>query len=389
MRNVSRDEQHAIGKALERTRKANLSFRMDLALLPATPLNRSMNQGSIRRGATPVRAPTVGVVPERLSCAFEVSYIGAKRVVTVFNGRNRYATGREVLAARLLADHGECVLHGRNGKCIGVLRDPLIAERPPVTGRRVQWSRNPADTVEGERRMLASVSPAQRRIKMARHAGSQSPTYSPHQCPNDCRGLRDGQPWALAKGAVPPTEHEHHPVCKYAPAWAATLAPAETSEVLYDLELSTVARPAEPSEVQEAALAEKTTGMRQVTVAGRVYAVLSAVDAKRASLEARGEAPDAIDRAISTGSDIDFSGEDTGPDLDPDIDAQLDGESDTADLVRAPVITTGPSTEADRESWPTLDATGYSSVAEQNRKRAEVTARDYLARSPNPGPHGA
>lgn len=362
VRPVTRDEQHAIGKALERTRKTSQSFRMELALLPATPLQRrSASSLSMRRGA-PTRPTTTTI--ERIECAFEVAYVGAKRVVTVFHGKLRYATGREVLSARLLADHGECVLHGRNGKCIGVLRDPLIQERPPQTGRRVQWSRNPDDAIEGERRMLSSVSPMQRRIKRARHAGAQKPTYSPAQCPNDCRGLREGAPWALAKGTKPPAEDEHHPVCKFAAAWAATLTPIETTDVLYDLELSTVARPAMPNEIEEAADNERKTGMRQLTVAGRLYAVLSASEAARAALEARGEEPDAIDRAIGTDATID-----------------LDAEPDGSDLVVTPPITQGLSNEAERASWPNIDR--LQPTSELYRQRAEVTARDYLAR-PSP-----
>lgn len=366
VRPVTREEQHAIGRALERTRKTNTSFRMELALLPATPLQRrSASALSTRRGA-PSRTTAARV--ERMDCAFEVSFVGQKRVVTVFNGKLRYATGREVLAARLLADHGECVLHGRNGKCIGVLRDPLIQERPPVTGRRVQWSRNPADAVEGERKMLSSVSPMQRRVRRARHAGSQKPTYSPAQCPNDCRGLRDGAPWALAKGARPPTEDEHHPVCKFAAAWAATLTPLETTDVLYDLELATVARPALPNEIEEATETERRTGVRQVTIAGRLYAVLSAPEAERAALEARGESPDAIDRAIGDGSDID-----------------LDGEPDDAELVTTPPIGQAPSNESERASWPVFDRL---TPAGSERPRSEVSARDYLAR-PAPEAIGA
>lgn len=376
IRPVTRDEQHAIGRALERTRKTNQSFRMELPLLPAIPLNRRTTAAqSMRRGGAPARLP--GVPVPRLDCAFEVSYVGHKRVVTVFTGKLRYATGREVLAARLLADHGECVMHGRNGKCIGVLRDPLIQDRPPVTGRRVQWSRNPSDAIEGERQMLASVSPMQRRIKRARHSGSQRPTYSPAQCPNDCRGLRDGQPWALAKGAKPPTDDEHHPVCKFASAWASTLTPVETTDVLYDLETARVARPAMPSEIEEAAVTEARTGMRQVTVSGRIYAVLPAPEAARAALEARGEEPDAIDRAIATGADLDFDA--------PDDASALDEERDDADLVRTPPITESLSNESARSEWPRLDELVPAGRA---RLRGDVTASDYLAR-PAPEPHGA
>lgn len=352
---------------------------MELPLLPAIPLNRKT--GALHAGRRMLPGPTVrnSLTIPRLDCAFEVSFVGAKRVVTVFTGKLRYATGREVLAARLLANHGECVLHGRNGKCIGVLRDPLIQERPPMTGRRVQWSRNPADAIEGERRMAQSVSPMQRRVQRARHSGSQKPTYSPAQCPNDCRGLRDGSPWALAKTARPPTDDEHHPVCKFAAAWAATLSPVETTDVLYDLELAVVKRAAMPNEIEEAAENAARTGMRQVTVAGRLYAILSAEEAERARLEAHGEEPDAIDAAIRKGTDIDFDGRrstDIG-DLD-NIDDPA--EPDDAHLTRTPPISDAPSTAAERESWPTL---GDLQSPEHRRPRAEVTARDYLAR-PNP-----
>lgn len=339
---------------------------MDVPLLPAAPLQRrNASSHSIRRGALPqVPKQNAG----RIALAFEVTFVGSKRVVTVFHGKLRYATGREVLAARLLADHGECVLHGRNGKCISVLRDPLIRERPPVTGRRVQWSRNPADAIEGERRMLASVSSVQRRVRHARHAGAQNPMYSPAQCPNDCRGLRDGMAWALAKGAKPPTDGEHHPVCKFAAAWAATLVPIETTDVLYDLELSTVERAALPSEIEEAAENERKIGMRNVTVAGRLFAVMSAAEAERAALEARGEEPDAIDTAIGTGAVID-----------------LDGEPEGDELVMTSTANSGPSTESDRDQWPTIDPLTSSDVS---RQRADVTARDYLAR-PSPEVNGA
>lgn len=371
-RPVTRDEQHAIGKALERTRRTNQSFRLELPLLPAVSLQRRP-MGALsaaRRPGAAVRTQTSTI--ERLDCAFEVTFVGQKRVVTVFNGRFRYATGREVLAARLLADHGECVLHGRNGKCIGVLRDPLIQERPPVTGRRVQWSRNPADAVEGERSMLASVSPMQRRIRHARHPGSQKPVYSPAQCPNDCRGIRAGQAWALAKDARPPSADEHHPVCKFAASWAQTLAPAETTEVLYDLELSTVARSAMPSEIQEAAATEARTGMRQVTVAGRVYAVLSRADADKAALEARGEETgDPLDEAIDSGADIDMT-------------LGLDTESDS-ELVQTPPLQQGPSSATDRASWPKLDEV---QPYDRQRPLTRVTASDYLAR-PSPETNGA
>jgi hypothetical protein len=144
--------------------------------------------------------------------------------------------------------------------------------------------------------------------------------------------------------------------------------PIETTEVLYDLELSTVARVAMPNEIEEAAQSEQKLGMRQVTVMGRVYGVMPAAEAARAALEARGEEPDAIDRAIGTDADID-----------------LDSESDSADLVVTPPIQSGPSTSDDRAEWPSLEEL---TSPEAHRQRAHVTARDYLAR-PSPEASGA
>lgn len=44
---------------------------------------------------------------------------------TFVNG-NRYVKGRDVLRARILEKHGECILQGPNGKQICVLRDPRV-----------------------------------------------------------------------------------------------------------------------------------------------------------------------------------------------------------------------------------------------------------------------
>lgn len=116
--------------------------------------------------------------------------------------------------------------------------------------------------------------------------------YSPDNCPNNCRGRKGGQAWSLAKDAIPPTEHQHHPVCQYARAWNATLSLPETTSVLYDLELGRVARSAMPEEIAEADAAERTTTMRNITVAGRLFAVLNRGDADLAEREARGEEPE-------------------------------------------------------------------------------------------------
>ncbi len=357
-RAVSREEQHAISKALEQSSKIRQSFRADLPLL-------SLN-GNGRR----TMAARRGVATPKLEAAFEITYVGEKRVVTVWDGPRRYATGREVLAARLLADHGECVLHGRNGKCIGVLRDPFILQREPQTGSRVQWSRNPADPrkSEAQRSELTEsmrderVSSVKRRKRASIHR-TRKELYSPAQCPNDCRGFRGGQAWKIGEKATPPTEQEHHPFCVHASAWNSTLETVKTTEVLYDLETSQAKRPAVPSEIEEADANEKRTGMRQVTVAGRVYAVLSPADAALAAREARGE----VDGdAISLGPD---DGED---------DIEDDADDATAEAEGAHVVPGARATPGDRGSWPTLDQLSPRPMLRQQG----VAARDYLSRTP-------
>jgi hypothetical protein len=281
-RPVTRQEQQAISRALERSRSIQQSFRLSIPLLDVQHSGRSQHRA--RMPAVRALAPSL-VPPAKLDCEFEVSIVGKERVVTVYSGKLRYSTGREVLAARLLADHGECVLHGRNGKCMAVLRDPLIAERVPVQGRRVQFSRNPGDE-QAAVDLAASVASVNQRVK---RSGKQGPIYSPDQCPNDCRGRRGGGEWAIAKGTTPPADDEHHPVCKFAPAWAATLSQTSTRAVLYDLELGVVAREAVESEVLEAQQARSLTGIGQVTVQGRLYAVLSSEEGDQASREAHGD----------------------------------------------------------------------------------------------------
>ena len=363
-RPVTREEQHAISKALERSVKIKQSFRAELPILPLNANGRK------------TMSPRRGVPVQKLDVAFEVTYVGEKRVVTVWNGNRRYATGREILTARLLAEHGECVLHGRNGKCIGVLRDPLIREREPQQGSRVQWSRNPDDPrkSEAQRSELTEalldqrVSSVKRRKRTA-IARTRKELYSPAQCPNDCRGFRGGQPWAVSKTATPPTEQEHHPFCKYAASWAATLDNVQTTEVLYDLDTSQIKRPAAPSEIAEADANEARTGMRQVTVAGNVYAVLSPKDAETAAREARGESEGEVADDEDDGLSLSAS---------DDEDVEDAGDDATAEAAGPHVVPVASSPE-DRENWPTIDELNPRG---RLRTQGAISPRDYLSRPP-------
>src|SRR5262245_24085189 len=87
-RAVTREEQAAISRALERTQRINQSFRTTL------PLLAPKNSSGVRRGIAQKKQPV-----EVAEFAFEISFSGQKRVVTVFHGELRYASGREVLAA--------------------------------------------------------------------------------------------------------------------------------------------------------------------------------------------------------------------------------------------------------------------------------------------------
>lgn len=155
----------------------------------------------------------------------------------------------------------------------------------------------------------------------------------------------------------------------FAPAWAETLEGVTTDAVLYDLELSTVARAAMPNEMAEADEAEKRTGIRQVVVAGRLFAVLPAGEATQAAAEARGET---VDSAIA----IDFPEAERADESTELVSTDL-GDADDGPDENAPPPTN--SNSKDRNDWPDLDA---RDAPEAYRQRAEVTAQTYLARSP-------
>lgn len=474
-RPVTRAEQHAISRALERTQKVTRSFRLELTLEDVVATSHGMVRRRVPLGRRPVQS-----VPEKINCAFEVTCIGTKRVVTVWLGPLRYATGREVIAAQILAEHGECVLHGRNGKCIYVLRDPLVAEREPNYGKRVQYSRTHDEAAAAEEQLSIALEepevapvkqsnrstrfPTQRPARaggrvlpkpVTRAAPPRKTGISPDSCPNDCRGRRGGQAWSLAKDAVPPTEQQHHPVCKFARDWDATLSKPETSSVLYDLELGRVARGAMPEEIEEADHAERTTTMRNITVAGRLYAVLPRDEADLAEREARGETvelppvkvapPAAGPQAVAAtprrplppmapapsaeqlqlrATGLAIPSEPDGPDdpapryepeAEPELESEAEREPEPIELsadetdehemptepapppvaaraaaVRGPRVLieevsendVAGSDEQERESWPELDTLANAPDPETYRKRAEVTARSYLARTP-------
>lgn len=388
-RAVLPEEQLAISTCLARNQHVRQSFRQELVVSKKLPPGRNR-----LKDKTPV---------QKALFAFEVLYVGTRRVVTVFLGHLRYAVGREVLTARLLADHGECVLHGMNGKCIGVLRDPFITQRPPVMGPRVQWSKDPeAEAKQAEQEALLKARESSRHtVTHQRRLGASSKkrVYSPEQCPNDCRGYGGGGAWAVAKTAPALAPHEHHPVCMHAAAWSQTQEPAGERFVLYDLETSTIMRAAEPSEVERALEARQNQGVAQVQLQDRIFAVLTEADARQAAREARGENEPA-EAQLAPSPDYRSeapSSSDVGDDEDNDErNAEGRDRSDRRVITGPAEVSTnaGSSTQDEREGWPTLgELTETRRVGKgqprpqplaHQQQHAPVTPSDYLSRQVPP-----
>lgn len=368
VRAVTREEQHAISRALARSSRITQSFRQTLTILPLNTNGRSVRSGAQKLART-------------MECAFEVGYVGQQRVVNVFHGDQQYMTGRQILAARLLADHGESILHGAGGKCIAVLRDPFIQEREPSTGRRVQWSRSVEQKAPRAPRLAKErgVSPVRQRPRRLPALPPAPKLYSPERCPNDCRGLRGNSAWYVPKGATPPPEGHHHPTCKFARDWAATLQPAGERFVLYDLEQSRIMRLATADELALAREQEQRTGSLQVTLQEQVYAILPEPEALQAAAEARGEDDPAGAIIPSAVREEEESEADTLPPEAMPLAQESELEAG-AEAVELPLTRAPESNPRDRNSWPTLGQ--LTQGTEPYRDRAELTARDYLARPP-------
>lgn len=259
VRAVTGEEQSTISKALIRVKRIGRSGRQTLHVLK--------NVGTDEQGrAITQRTPT--------DALFEVAKINESggTAVYVYVEGNRYVTGRELLGAQLLAEHGECVLHGPNGKCIAVLRDPLLQRNKGPSLTEVRGGISAARLRAKERQQLEAT--ARQRTVAARKQAQVPRTYRPQDCPNDCRGLKGGAPYALPKGHVQ-DPHLHHPICQYAATWATARASlAGPVMVLFDLDREKISRVATDDEIRQAILARKNTGAPSVTVGGRLFAVI-------------------------------------------------------------------------------------------------------------------
>jgi hypothetical protein len=168
-----------------------------------------------------------------------------------------------------------------------------------------------------------------------------------------------------ADTAAPLGPLDHHPLCQHAKAWAKTQDTVTVTDVLFDLQAGVVRRPAFEDEIAEANATEATTGARTITIAERIYAVLSPTDAERAAVEARGGSA-------------------------AEVLAEPDAEDEP--VLSEPVLPlpAGPesgahSNETERGAWPSLDELR---PAYRSTHRDAVTARDYLLRTPAGGAPG-
>lgn len=235
----------------------------------------------------------------------------------------RVVTGREVVAARYLQEHGECQLRAPNNVILKIVRDPglrrptfqesqQIAPRPEhcpcrAWGREhpgrhyptCEWNRLAppderavSDSVPEEdiRTMpteaFASLRP--RAVKTAANTAiaakvnpnavvQQAPSLdSPENCRNQCLA------WATPKG-FPIPKGQHHPTCQYAKPWAIATAKA-IPRWLIDMRTGEKVRTASDAEIGEADVTAQRTGSPIIHIDETPYAVV--LETQLAEIEA-------------------------------------------------------------------------------------------------------
>lgn len=259
VRPVTTEEQSTISKAMLRVKRIGKSGRQTLHVLEKIGTDEQGREITQRK-------PTDAI--------FEVAKLNDSggTTVYVYVDGNRYVTGKELLGAQLLAEHGECVLHGPNGKCVAVLRDPMLHKKAGATMTEVKGGLSAARLRAKERQALEAT--ARQQTVAARKQERLPRTYRPQDCPNDCRGLKGGAPYALPKGHVQDPAL-HHPICQYAQTWAAARSKLSGPVmVLFDLDREKISRVATDDEIRQAIAARKLTGAPSVTVGGRLFAVI-------------------------------------------------------------------------------------------------------------------
>jgi hypothetical protein len=220
----------------------------------------------------------------------------------------RVVSGREIIAAQMLEQHGECQLRHPNGVILKVIRNPH-ASRPsfadslksapnPQNCQCVTWGKPhpgvhyatcpynrlaPPDeqAPEGPTDEELKTLPRHAFASLALTPGAPvissrpdpkevvkeaDPLDSPDECRNGCLQ------WATPKGRqIEPGQH--HPTCVFAMRWAQKTS-KETPRWLVDLKTGQKVRPATDTEIGQADVAAQRTGSPIIHVDTTPYAVL-------------------------------------------------------------------------------------------------------------------
>lgn len=232
---------------------------------------------------------------------------------TVSVDGHRVVTGREVIAAEMLQEHGECQLRGPNGVILKVVRDPgvhrptakeaaQLAPHPdhcpcktwgnPHPGTHYQtceWNRlappeqrAPSDAIpETEVRMLptqafeslrsrpvvtAATSAIAARVSPNSVVVDPAPLDAPETCRNNCLE------WATPKG-FPIPKGQHHPTCQFSKEWAIKTT-REIPRWLIDLRTGEKVRLASNDEIGQADVQAQRTGSPIIHIEETPYAVV-------------------------------------------------------------------------------------------------------------------
>lgn len=304
------DEGHLTGK-LERPLEAAIATVVRSARSQRKTLEQRVGVGG-REHRIVVTVTRTGMNADDLSL---VPTLDGKRIVT----------GREVFAAKMLRQHGECQLRGPNGIILKVVRDPgvhrptalessQIAPRPehcpcknwgnPHPGTHYptcHWNRlappderAPTDHVpEDEVQLLPTEAFESLRLRPVMAAAThpmvarvdpravvvQAPEVdAPESCRNGCLD------WATPPG-FPIPDGQHHPTCHFAKAWAVKTA-RETPRWLVDLRDGKRVRLATNQEVGESEVQAQKTGSPLIHIEDVPYAVLLESELDRDAAEA-------------------------------------------------------------------------------------------------------
>lgn len=298
-----------------------LARPLEMALAQVSRSARSQRKSITQKVALGGREYTLGVEVTRTG--MNVEDLSLRMTV---DGQ-RVVTGREVFAAKMLQEHGECQLRACNGVILKVVRDPgvhrptllesqQIAPKPehcpcknwgrahPGTHYATcQWNRlappnerAPSDAIpEEEARMLPTEAFASLKLKPVQAVSTHVITarVDPHavvtqaevlDAPETCRN--ECLKWATPKG-FPIPAGQHHPTCLFAKRWAIKTA-QETPRWLVDLNTGEKVRQASNSEVGESEVQAQRTGSPIIHINEVPYAVVLETEL---AAEARESAP--------------------------------------------------------------------------------------------------